>query len=148
METAQIDGYVNGSLDIWNNGFSTGGHPREYVDNSQEKENVKFDMTWQMNNTLSFKFGVDAIQHNNSIKSYSIRDSSRYDSEYTPIIYTNSASFYSDKYNINSQEYSGYIQVKMEFDENKNKMEDLRSKINDIGFEISDGEIKIRELGE
>ena len=116
VETAQIDGYVNGSLDIWNNGFSTGGHSREYVDNSQEKENMKFDMTWQMNNTHSFKFGVDAIQHNNSINSYSIRDSSQYDSEYTPIIYTNSVSSFSDEYNINSQEYSGYIQDKMEFD--------------------------------
>ena len=31
-------------------------------------------MTWQMNNIHSYKFGIDNIQHENSINEYSIRD--------------------------------------------------------------------------
>lgn len=115
--TYEIDGYVNDTLNISYNGFSTGGQSRQYTDNNQEKENVKFDMTWQANNTHSFRFGIDNIQHDNSINEYTIRDSSGYDLVYTPIIDENLVSSYSEEYDIDSKEYSLYIQDKMEFDE-------------------------------
>ena len=117
VKTDAIDGYVNDTLDISINGFSTGGQSREYIDNSQEKENFKFDMTWQINNTHSLRFGIDNIQHNNLINEYSIRDSSGYDLVYNPILLTDTLSAYSEEYDIDSRDYSAYFQDKMEFNE-------------------------------
>ena len=117
LETDEIDGYVHDTLDISINGFSTGGHSRNYTKNRQGRDNLKFDMMWQVNKVHNLKYGFDGIFHDNSIREYSIRDSSNYDLNYTPIIMQDTVSSYAEEYDINSKEYSFYFQDKMEFNE-------------------------------
>ena len=117
IQTDEIDGYVHDTLDISINGFSTGGHSRGYTKNKQARDNLKFDMMWQINKSHNLKFGFDGINHDNSIREYSLRDSSNYDLIYNPIIMQDTVSSYAEEYDIKSKEFSFYMQDKMEFNE-------------------------------
>jgi outer membrane receptor protein involved in Fe transport len=114
-------------------GFWTGGQDKDHSRRTMKDYGAKFDMTWQMNKSHSFKFGVDYTLHNLDRSWSQIRnlyDGTEQDGifEYDPIaqkirfpnyeaVVFPDSSVYSDIYEVEPIEYSAYIQDKMEFEE-------------------------------
>lgn len=114
-------------------GFYTGGQEKEHGRHIMKDLSAKFDLTWQVNKRHSLKTGFLYTNHDLERHWYEIRNKYsgteeeaewEYDYEkqkiiflnYDPVVYPDS-SIYSDIYQVEPIEFSGYIQDKMEFDE-------------------------------
>ncbi|GBE28096.1 TonB dependent receptor [bacterium BMS3Bbin03] len=101
-------------------GFYTGGQQKDHDETTLQDNNVKFDLTWQVNQHHSIKTGVSYVAHDLDHRWYQIRNYyAGTDSEtvaYKPVIFPDS-SIYTDIYHHTPFEFSSYIQDKMEFEE-------------------------------
>ena len=113
-------------------GFLTGGDEKSYSKRQYRDYNAKLDVTWQANKHHIFKSGASLILHDIDNFSSSIRNlyygkdyqfDYAYDSTahkrnylyYQPVLAPDS-SIYADVYRVKPEEFSAYIQDKMEYD--------------------------------
>lgn len=119
-----------------NNGpsFYTGGQQKDHTERTIKDLNAKFDITWQLNNNHLLKTGFLFTRHDMNHTWFNIQNAYRarqedensyyFDFEkqkrvypyYEPIVYPDST-IYADIYRVKPQEFSAYIQDKMEFDQ-------------------------------
>ena len=101
-------------------GFFTGGQDKGYTQRETVTENIRTDLTWQINNAHSIKMGFSLTDYFLNNKYHTIRNAysgTAYESQsYRPIIYPDST-IYADVYNVKPKEFSAYIQDKFELDE-------------------------------
>jgi len=115
-------------------GFYTGGQQKHHTERTQIDQNVKFDITWQMNKHHSLKTGIQATQHlidsqerqiQNLYKGLDIEGEYYFEviNDKYKVIFPNykavtlsDTTIYTDSINVTSLEYSVYLQDKMEFD--------------------------------
>ena len=101
-------------------GFFTGGQEKGHTQRRTITTNLKFDFTWQINNSHSLKTGFSRTLYDLDNKYRSIRnkyEGTALDSEvYEPVVYGDST-VYSDMYRVKPKETSIYIQDKFERDE-------------------------------
>ncbi|MEJ2636575.1 MAG: TonB-dependent receptor [Calditrichia bacterium] len=124
------DGYLR-SDDV--TGFYTGGQEKGHSRRTLKDYNIKYDLLWQVNKRHSLKTGILFTQHDLDNRYSEIRN--RYwgtDQElamgidsltgkinflyYDPVVYPDSSE-HSDIYRVQPQEFSAYVQDKMEFKE-------------------------------
>jgi outer membrane receptor protein involved in Fe transport len=117
-----------------NNGpwFYTGGQSKGHSNRTEERYNIKFDFTWQINKNHSIKTGIDLTQFYIDNKYYTIRNgwegsgfeyayymddqtNERVYLFYEPATHPNE-SVHTDKYKVKPIQGAFYIQDKMEFD--------------------------------
>lgn len=107
-------------LDNTGPGFYTGGQEKSHEARTQKDINVKFDLNWQANIHHNFKSGILYTTHDLTEKYHNIRNewygTEFEDQRYDPVILPDS-SIYSDVYTVQPNEFSAYLQDKMEFDE-------------------------------
>ena len=101
-------------------GFYTGGQQKGHDERWLKDDNLKFDLTYQVNKNHSLKTGFQYIHHDLRNKNVQIRNK-YYGTDleqdlYEPVIYPDS-SIYSDIYHVRPKEFSAYFQDKMEFQE-------------------------------
>ncbi len=114
-------------------GFLTGGQNKNHAERFTKTLNAKFDITWQATQHHSFKTGVLYTKHDIDQQLHSIENeykssqdlySNYFDVDrntyvydvYKPITFGNESVF-ADDYIVNPEEFSAYIQDKMEYDE-------------------------------
>jgi outer membrane receptor protein involved in Fe transport len=113
-------------------GFQTGGQQRNHTLRNMKDTNLKYDLTWQMNNNHSVKAGALYIDHQLEYNWHQIQNriddatefENYWDAElgtyvfpnYEPVIYGDSSA-YGEEYDVNPTEFAAYIQDKMEFDQ-------------------------------
>ncbi len=113
-------------------GFFTGGQDKTHSQNTQKDLNLKLDFTWQVNDRHNLKLGGQFIQHELNNRWSQIRNEFEAEEElwepsfdeygrlvpppYGSKIFPDSSS-YSDFYNVDPQEFSAYIQDKMEYED-------------------------------
>ena len=117
-------------------GFSTGGDSKAHNKSYTKRMDMKYDMTWQVNQNHSLKSGFLYTQHDKNIQNHTIVNAYRNtifemmqeqtfnaDGEmkisypyYEPRI-EHDTTTYSDVYQKKPIEFSAYLQDKMEFDE-------------------------------
>jgi outer membrane receptor protein involved in Fe transport len=112
-------GYVH---DLYSNsigGFATGGNDKNFYFQNDNRLELKYDLTWQINNHHEIKTGIDYVYFEFGRREFSLQnkwDNTEYEAtRYEPVIYPDSTT-YSDSYNKNPIEFSVYIQDKSEFD--------------------------------
>jgi outer membrane receptor protein involved in Fe transport len=114
-------GYVHDML-LYNNGpgFYTGGQQKDHDERTLKDYNAKLDLSWQMNKHHSLKGGFLFTQHdlkNNGVDIRNLYYGTDLESElYQPIVLPDS-SIYSDIYHVEPQEFSAYLQDKIEYNE-------------------------------
>lgn len=114
-------GYVHDRFsDAYGPGFFTGGQNKVHGRRWTTDFGIKWDMTWQANNTHSFKTGIHYVDHDILQRGYLIRNA--YEGTvwegilYEPVIFEDST-IYSDIIDAQPLDFAYYIQDKMEFDE-------------------------------
>tara|TARA_Y100000996_G_scaffold23308_1_gene16821 strand:+ start:276 stop:3299 length:3024 start_codon:yes stop_codon:yes gene_type:complete len=108
--------YVGDQLHTAIPGFFTGGQNKGHTNRKTIDLNFKSDFNWQINSNHTFKTGVEFLGHEINNTYYQIRphpDSTNY----SPYVFENQLSTYSDVYTVEPFEGSVYIQDKMEFDD-------------------------------
>ncbi len=112
-----LDGeYVGDQLHTAVPGFFTGGQSKAHITREMLDFNLKSDFNWQINSNHILKVGLEFVKHkieNNSLQIRPHPDSINY----SPYIFTDQLSTYSDIYVVEPLEGSFYIQDKMEFNE-------------------------------
>ncbi len=101
-------------------GFYTGGQDMTYNTTKSKEYDVKFDLTWQINQHHSIKTGLLGIQHKFDRYAGSVRnryvntpmEANIYEPELSP-----DSTTYADAYLKEPLEFSYYLQDKMEFEE-------------------------------
>jgi len=104
----------------YGSGFFTGGQDKGHTQRETVTENIRIDLTWQVNNVHSIKTGFSLTDYNLNNNYHIIRNAysgttSESDS-YKPVIYPDST-VYADVYEVKPNEFSTYIQDKFELDE-------------------------------
>ncbi|NQV50163.1 MAG: TonB-dependent receptor [Candidatus Marinimicrobia bacterium] len=100
-------------------GFSLGGQDKGHTERETTTKNVKFDMTWQVNNTHSLKTGFQVSQHDITSAYHLIKNAyagTADEYKYKPIMLGNNT-LDADSYRKKPVDGSFYLQDKMEFDE-------------------------------
>jgi len=95
------------SFDRW--GVDTGRFQRETI-----TDEVKLDLTSQINKYNQIKLGVDLIRHRLTLDTYSLLDASQTDRVFTPLV-PEEGSFNRTQYDFEPQEMSVYVQDKIEY---------------------------------
>ncbi|MGD8778010.1 MAG: TonB-dependent receptor [Ignavibacteria bacterium] len=113
-------------------GFASGGQDRGYGSVELNDMNIKYDLTWQVNNNNSIKTGIIYTGYDLSRDTVVVRDKKYgsseldefyYDSDKEKIVFYPyepeilDSSVFSDNYNKKPYEISAYIQDKMEYDD-------------------------------
>ena len=108
--------YVSGQYFQSAPGFFTGGQEKSHSSRVTQDNNIKFDLTWQINKNHNFKTGIDFINHNIKNHFYTILEDP--DEEvYTPFIFQDTTlTTFNDIFDVSPSELSFYMQDKMEFD--------------------------------
>lgn len=115
-ENPQDSRYVGDQLHTAIPGFFTGGQSKGHTNRQTIDLNFKTDFNWQINSNHTFKTGIELLKHEIKNNYYQIRphpDSA----SYSPYIFEDELSTYSDVYEVEPIEASVYIQDKMEFNE-------------------------------
>ena len=112
-------------------GFISGGQDRGYENVELNDLNIKYDLTWQVNNNHSIKTGAQYTKYDLTREDIEVRDVKygtselnefHYDADLGKIVFNPyepevlSSSVYSDNYNKKPYEVSAYLQDKMEFE--------------------------------
>ena len=108
--------YVGDQLHVSIPGFFTGGQAKGHTTRNTINFNFKTDYNWQINSNHTFKTGIEFLKHTIQNNYYQIRphpDSTFY----SPYIFEDELSTYSDVYKVEPKEASFYFQDKMEFNE-------------------------------
>jgi outer membrane receptor protein involved in Fe transport len=116
-------------------GFFTGGQDKNHTERTLKDLNIKYDITWQLNQRHSLKAGLLIIDHDLKNEWHLIRNSylnepgdivyfNFYDPIQNKIVYPNyrpeifgDSTVYGEVYDVNPRELSVYLQDKMEFDQ-------------------------------
>jgi len=107
-------------LENYGSGFYTGGQQKNHNKLNVIDSTLKIDLTWQMNQTHSLKFGFMGIAHGVDHQWRQIRN--KYDGQsnqedlYEPEVFGDST-VYADIYKVYPKESALYIQDKVELDE-------------------------------
>lgn len=122
------DGYRNNS----GPGFMTGGQDKDHSQRWSTNQSIKWDLSWQINKRHFLKTGLQFNQHKLENRWYQIRNAYEFlpeDEEavenpmdpnkvyvnYRPFVYSDSNSVYADEYLVEPQEFSAYLQDKLEY---------------------------------
>ncbi len=101
-------------------GFYTGGQQKDHNLRTLKDYNAKLDLSWQVNKRHSLKGGFLFTQHNLNNHSVQIRNlyygTDLENDFYQPVVFPDS-SVYSDIYEVEPQEFSAYVQDKIEYNE-------------------------------
>ncbi len=101
-------------------GFYTGGQQKDHDERTLKDYNAKLDLSWQTNKHHSLKGGFLFTQHDLTNSIVDIRNlyyGTDLESElYQPVVLPDS-SIYSDIYHVEPQEFSAYLQDKIEYNE-------------------------------
>lgn len=110
------DKYLAGS----STGFTTGGQDKGHTKRSTVTNQIKFDLTWQVNNVHGLKSGFTSNSHNLKSEYHTIRNAYAGTADealsYKPMFFGDST-VYADIYDVSPSEFSFYLQDKMEFKE-------------------------------
>lgn len=108
------DQYGNGVNYFPQYSFSRWGVDNHRFERETKTQNFKIDYTNQLNKYNLVKIGFDYTNHQLSLDSYSLLDSSQADQIFTPVI-PEVGSFNRSTYDKNPYEYAFYIQDKIEY---------------------------------
>lgn len=112
--------YVHDKFSTSMGGFVTGGNDKGFSFNNNNRTEVKYDLTWQINNHHEVKTGVDIVKRVFNPRSfrlvnwYELFDKEKEYTNYRPYI-PHDTTTYADSYHKSPTEFSAYIQDKSEF---------------------------------
>ncbi|MBT3254146.1 MAG: TonB-dependent receptor [Candidatus Marinimicrobia bacterium] len=100
-------------------GFAYGGQDKGHNERETITQNVKFDLTWQVNNAHSLKTGFQISQHDITSSYHLIKNlyAGTVNENYYKPVFASENTEQADSYNKQPLDGSFYIQDKMEFDE-------------------------------
>ena len=109
--------YVADEYSISESQFLQGGHDKTHNSRKINDLNFKFDFNSQVNSIHNLKFGLDNFYHNLSVRNYIIKDAASDNPfNYIPVIDEgDTTTSFAEEYDVESYEYSLYMQDKMEF---------------------------------